>query len=76
MESALALPVHYRGDAGQLALAMRQILLGSGCAIWVWVGTAGTVILGTVLFQAPALRLAYVGLILAGIAGLKLSALA
>jgi quaternary ammonium compound-resistance protein SugE len=43
--------------------------------VWVGIGAVGTVILGIVLFGEPAhaLRLVSVGLIVAGIVGLKLA---
>lgn len=57
-----------------LGLALRTLPLGTAYAIWTGVGTVGTVILGIWLFGEPAdvLRLACIGLILAGIIGLKL----
>ncbi|SDK39486.1 quaternary ammonium compound efflux SMR transporter SugE [Microbulbifer yueqingensis] len=58
-----------------LALALRQIPVGTGYAVWTGIGTVGTAILGIVLFAestAPA-RLACIGLIVAGIIGLKLT---
>lgn len=59
---------------GLLGIALRTLPLGTAYAIWTGVGTIGTVILGIVLFGEPAsaLRLACVGLILAGMVGLKL----
>jgi len=58
-----------------LAIAMKTIPLGTAYAVWVGVGAVGTVILGIVLLgeSASAMRLISVGLILAGILGLKLS---
>ena len=58
-----------------LAIAMKTLPLGTSYAVWVGVGAAGTVILGIVLLGEPAspLRLVSVGLILAGIVGLKLT---
>ena len=58
-----------------LGIAMKSLPLGTSYAVWVGVGTVGTVILGIVLFNEPAnaLRLISVGLILAGIIGLKLA---
>jgi quaternary ammonium compound-resistance protein SugE len=58
-----------------LGIAMKSLPLGTAYAVWVGVGTIGTVILGIVLFSEPvnALRLVSVGLILAGIIGLKLA---
>ena len=59
---------------GLLGVALRTLPLGTAYAVWTGVGTVGTVILGIVLFveSASALRLACVGLILAGNEGLKL----
>jgi quaternary ammonium compound-resistance protein SugE len=44
--------------------------------VWTGIGTVGTAILGIMLFAEPAtaLRLACIGLIVAGIIGLKLAA--
>lgn len=57
-----------------LGLALRTLPLGTGYAIWTGIGTIGTAILGIVLFSEPAaaLRLACIGMIAAGIIGLKL----
>ena len=59
---------------GLLGLALRHLPLGTAYAVWTGVGTLGTVILGIWLFgeSADALRLLCIGLILAGIVGLKL----
>jgi quaternary ammonium compound-resistance protein SugE len=59
---------------GLLGVALRTLPLGTAYAVWTGVGTVGTVLLGIALFgeAAGALRLACVGLILAGIVGLKL----
>jgi quaternary ammonium compound-resistance protein SugE len=58
-----------------LALAMKSLPLGTAYSVWVGIGAVGTVVLGIVLLDEPAdaLRLASVGLILAGIVGLKLA---
>ena len=58
-----------------LAVAMRTLPLGTAYAVWVGVGAVGTAILGIVLFNEPANagRLVSLGLILAGIIGLKLA---
>lgn len=56
-----------------LALALRTIPVGTGYAVWTGIGAVGTAILGMMLFAesaAPA-RLVCIGLIVAGIAGLK-----
>jgi len=58
-----------------LGIAMKALPVGTAYAVWVGVGAVGTVILGIVLFGEPAgaLRLVSVGLIIAGIVGLKLA---
>ena len=57
-----------------LASALRSLPLGTAYAIWTGIGAVGTVTLGIILFGEPATlgRLICVGLIVAGIAGLKL----
>lgn len=56
-----------------LGLALRDLPLGTAYAVWTGIGTAGTVVLGIVLFGEPAeaLRLACIGLIIIGVAGLR-----
>uniref|UniRef100_UPI0035ADAA7C quaternary ammonium compound efflux SMR transporter SugE n=1 Tax=Hylemonella sp. TaxID=2066020 RepID=UPI0035ADAA7C len=63
-------------SVGLLGLAMRTLPVGTAYAVWTGIGALGTVILGIVLFGEPATvaRLICVGLILAGIVGLKLTA--
>ena len=62
-------------SVGLLGIAMRSLPVGTSYAIWVGVGAVGTAILGMVLFgeAASAGRLASLGLIVAGIVGLKLA---
>lgn len=57
-----------------LGVALRHLPLGTAYAIWTGVGTIGTALLGIALFGEPAnaMRLASIGLIVAGIVGLKL----
>lgn len=59
-----------------LGLAVKTLPLGTAYAVWTGIGTVGAVILGIVLFGEPAtaIRLTCIGLIVAGIAGLKLAA--
>ena len=61
---------------GLLGIAMKGLPVGTAYSIWVGVGTIGTVILGILLLGEPAnaTRMISVGLIIAGIVGLKLSA--
>ncbi|WP_078288120.1 MULTISPECIES: quaternary ammonium compound efflux SMR transporter SugE [unclassified Mycobacterium] len=58
-----------------LGLAMKSLPVGTAYAIWVGVGAVGTAILGIVLFgdSANVWRLLSLGLIVAGIIGLKLA---
>ncbi|HCT39986.1 MAG TPA: quaternary ammonium compound-resistance protein SugE [Moraxellaceae bacterium] len=62
-------------SVGLLGIAMKNLPVGTAYAVWVGVGAVGTVILGIVLFNEPvnAARMASVGLIIAGIIGLKLA---
>jgi len=61
---------------GLLGLALRTLPLGTAYAVWTGVGTVGTALLGIALFGEPAqaMRLVCIGLIVAGIIGLKLVA--
>ena len=63
------------GSFWLLAAALRHIPLGTGYAIWVGIGAVGTAFIGMWLFKEPATaaRLACIGLIVAGIIGLKLA---
>jgi quaternary ammonium compound-resistance protein SugE len=58
-----------------LGLAMKSLPVGTSYAVWVGVGATGTAILGIFLFGESASpgRLASLGLIVAGIVGLKLA---
>jgi quaternary ammonium compound-resistance protein SugE len=58
-----------------LGIAMKTLPVGTSYAVWVGVGAVGTAILGMVLFgeSANAGRLISLGLIVAGIVGLKLA---
>ena len=61
---------------GLLGIAMKSLPVGTAYAVWVGVGAVGTAILGIVLFGEPANmgRVFSLGLIVAGIIGLKLAA--
>ena len=58
-----------------LGVALRTLPLGTAYAVWTGIGSVGTAILGIVLFREPAsaARLLCIGLIVAGIVGLKLA---
>lgn len=57
-----------------LGLAVRHLPLGTAYAVWTGIGTVGTVIFGILVLGEPASlsRLLCLGLIVAGILGLKL----
>ena len=57
-----------------LSRALKGIPLGTGYAVWTGIGALGTAAAGLFLFQEPrtAARLVSMGLIVAGIVGLKL----
>ena len=63
-------------SVGLLGVAMKSLPVGTAYAVWVGVGAVGTAILGIVLLgeSAHAGRLISLGLIVAGIVGLKLTA--
>ncbi|MCL7751478.1 multidrug efflux SMR transporter [Guyparkeria hydrothermalis] len=58
-----------------LALAMREIPMGTAYAIWTGIGATGVAILGILWFKEPATaaRLGFIALIVIGIVGLKWS---
>lgn len=57
-----------------LGLALRQLPVGTAYAVWVGIGAVGAAVFGIVLFDEPLsfARLACIGLIVAGVLGLKL----
>jgi len=57
-----------------LGLALRVLPLGTAYGVWTGIGTVGTALLGIWLFgeSASVIRLLCIGLIVAGIVGLKL----
>lgn len=56
-----------------LGLALRELPVGTGYAVWTGIGTVGAAVLGMILFQEPAtaVRLGSIALIVVGIVGLK-----
>lgn len=56
-----------------LALAARDLPIGTAYAVWTGIGAAGTALLGMALFGEPrtAARLACLALIIGGVVGLK-----
>ena len=58
-----------------LGLALRELPVGTGYAVWTGIGTVGTALIGIWLFNEPAtaLRLGAMALIVAGIVGLKIA---
>ncbi|QRF61620.1 multidrug efflux SMR transporter [Variovorax paradoxus] len=59
-----------------LSFSMRTLPMGTGYAVWTGIGAAGTAIVGVLALgdSAAPLRLLCIGLILAGVIGLKLVA--
>jgi quaternary ammonium compound-resistance protein SugE len=61
------------GSFWLLSAALKELPVGTAYAVWVGIGAVGTAILAVILFGEPvnALRVAGIGLIVAGIAALK-----
>jgi quaternary ammonium compound-resistance protein SugE len=59
-----------------LSMALKQLPVGTAYAVWTGVGAAGTALIGMALFGDPAtgVRLGCIGLIVAGVIGLRLVA--
>jgi quaternary ammonium compound-resistance protein SugE len=59
---------------GLLGVALRTLPLGTAYAVWTGIGTIGTALAGIMLYGEPTgvVRLAAIGLTLAGIVALKL----
>jgi len=58
-----------------MAVALKSLPFGTAYAVWTGIGAAGTIVVGIVLLGEPAgaIRLGCIGLIVAGIVGLKLA---
>jgi len=58
-----------------LSLAIKTLPIGTAYAVWTGIGTVGAAILGMFLFDEPRdiMRVLCIGLIIAGIAGLKIT---
>jgi quaternary ammonium compound-resistance protein SugE len=61
---------------GLLGIALKTLPVGTAYGVWVGVGAAGTAIAGMVLFgeSLSAWKFAILALLIAGIAGVKLTA--
>lgn len=61
-------------SVGLLGLSLKTLPLGTAYAVWTGIGSIGTALLGIWLFgeSASPVRLACIGLIVAGLIGLKL----
>lgn len=72
---ALAAVVCLLASGVFLLLAQRTIPMGTAYAVWTGIGAVGAFALGILLFKEPAetMRFVCVGLIIAGIVGLKLT---
>jgi len=62
-------------SVGLLGVAMKTLPMGTAYAVWVGIGVVGTAVLGMVWFNesVTAFRLISLGLVIAGVVGLKLS---
>jgi quaternary ammonium compound-resistance protein SugE len=60
-------------SAGLLSLAVRSLPVGTAYAVWTGIGAAGTAAMGVCLFHEPAtlVRLGCIGLVVAGVVGLR-----
>jgi quaternary ammonium compound-resistance protein SugE len=58
-----------------LAQALKTLPIGTAYAVWTGIGAVGTAVMGIILFgeSRDAMRLACIAVIVAGIAGLRLS---
>lgn len=61
-------------SVGLLGLSLKTLPIGTAYAVWTGIGAVGTAILGIILLGDPATlaRIACIGLIVAGIMGLKM----
>ena len=59
---------------GFLSLAVRTLPMGTAYAVWTGIGAAGTALFGIILFNEPrdVTRIVCIGLIVAGVVGLRL----
>jgi quaternary ammonium compound-resistance protein SugE len=59
-----------------LVAALRQLPAGTAYAVWTGIGASGVAIVGMIAFGEPATpaRIIFIGLIIAGIVGLRLAA--
>jgi len=72
---SIATGVAMLASLGLLGLALRHLPVGTAYAVWTGIGTVGTALVGIFWLgeAATPARLACIGLIVAGIAGLKLT---
>lgn len=72
---ALATLAAMLASMGLLGIAARFLPIGTAYAVWTGIGSVGAVVLGIVLFgeSANVIRLVCLGLIVAGIVGLRLA---
>jgi quaternary ammonium compound-resistance protein SugE len=73
---SLIFAVAYAASAWFLAKSIQTIPLGTAYAVWAGIGVIGTAMVGVMVFGEPAtaLRLLFLGFILAGVIGLKVVA--
>ncbi len=61
-------------SVGLLAWSLKTLPVGTAYAVWTGIGAVGTALLGMILFEESrsVARLVCIGLVVAGVAGLKL----
>lgn len=57
-----------------LSISMRDIAMGTAYAVWTGIGTVGSAVVGMLFYGEPKdkVRLFFIGLVIASVAGLKL----
>ena len=72
---SLAVVAAMIGSFALLWVAMRTLPVGTAYAVWTGIGAAGAALIGILFLSEPAtaVRIGCIGLIIAGVAGLKLA---
>ena len=74
----IATAVFLIGSLYLLTVAMTDLPVGTAYAVWVGIGAVGTLAAGMILFKEPisAARMLFAALVIIGIAGLQITAVA
>lgn len=75
IQSYLILFIGFMFSFSLLSLAMKTLPLGMSYAIWTGIGTIGATVVGMVFYDEPKdwKRILFIGMILTGVIGLKLT---